>query len=111
MEVEEVGEGSGSAASLPTGSDPVRPIPAPAKRSQIVVPGKELVTSPMPGTVISVRVRDGDRVRAGDILIVLESMKIQTDITAPTDGTVEKIYVEENQYVRAKEHLVSISIG
>lgn len=67
-----------------------------------------LIRAPMPGTIVSVKVKAGDTVKAGDVLLVLESMKIKNEITAPQDGTVSEIYVAEGQYVKRREQLVDI---
>jgi len=67
-----------------------------------------LVRAPMPGTILSVSVKPGDSVKTGDILLVLESMKIKNEITAPQDGTIKEVYVGEGQYVKRREQLVDI---
>lgn len=57
------------------------------------------VTAPMQGTIVQVAVRDGDQVRAGDLLVVLEAMKMEHTLTAPRDGLVTGIAVEVGQPV------------
>jgi len=69
---------------------------------------EDVVISPMPGTIISIKVKVGDAVKAGDVLLVLESMKIQNEITAPRDGTIKDILVTEGKYVKRRESLISI---
>ncbi len=69
---------------------------------------EDVVISPMPGTIISIKVKVGDAVKAGDVLLVLESMKIQNEITAPRDGTIKEILVTEGKYVKRRESLISI---
>ena len=61
------------------------PAAAPAAGTQI--------TSPLPGTVLSVNVSDGQAVKSGDVLFVLEAMKMENEIMAPCDGTVASISV------------------
>ena len=51
------------------------------------------ITSPLPGTVLSVNVSDGQAVKSGDVLFILEAMKMENEIMAPCDGTVASISV------------------
>lgn len=66
------------------------------------------VVPPMPGKVIDVRVRDGDRVRKGDVLLVLEAMKMRNDVLSPADGVVERVSVRPGTNVRAKEPMLFV---
>ena len=106
VEVEEVAEGTESGVTPPTTPDPAEVSPVSAKKPPTAVPGQ--VSSPMPGTVVSLRVRVGDMVKAGDVLLVLESMKVEIDIVAPREGVVKEVYVSENASVRTKDPLVLI---
>ena len=76
--------------------------PAPAGEGTAIVP-------PMPGKVIEVRVREGDRVRRGDVLLVLEAMKMRNEVTSPTDGTVRGLRVSAGTNARAREPMLFIS--
>ena len=60
--------------------------------------GKE-ITSPMPGTILSVNVTEGQTVKAGDILMILEAMKMENEILAPADGKISKVSVEKGATV------------
>ena len=62
----------------------------------------------MPGTIVSVKVKAGDQVKAGDVLLVLESMKIQNEIAAPKGGTVKEVYVKQGEYVKSRHPLVAL---
>jgi acetyl-CoA/propionyl-CoA carboxylase biotin carboxyl carrier protein len=64
--------------------------------------------APMPGTVLLVHVADSDRVQAGDVLVVLESMTMELSITAPHDGTVADIRLKPGDRVALKQPLLVI---
>ena len=66
------------------------------------------VSSPMPGKVVSVRVSPGDKVKKGDVLLVVEAMKMENEIHSPIDGTVAEIYVREGDQVNPEECLIKI---
>jgi biotin carboxyl carrier protein len=67
--------------------------------------GLQQVVAPMPGKVIRVLVKAGDRVEAGQGLLVVEAMKMQNEIRSPKGGTVERLHVKEGQPVNAGEVL------
>jgi biotin carboxyl carrier protein len=67
--------------------------------------GRQQVVAPMPGKVIRVLVQAGDRVEAGQGLLVVEAMKMQNEIRSPKGGTVERLHVKEGQPVNAGEVL------
>ncbi|MCD6301030.1 MAG: pyruvate/oxaloacetate carboxyltransferase, partial [Staphylothermus sp.] len=64
--------------------------------------------SPMAGKILKILVREGDTVKKGDKVIVLESMKMSTDILAPLSGKIEKIFVKEGDNVEAGDILLTI---
>jgi len=72
------------------------PAPAPAAP---VANGGETVSSPMPGTILSVNVTNGAQVKSGDVLMVLEAMKMENEIIAPCDGTVASVNVSNGASV------------
>jgi acetyl-CoA/propionyl-CoA carboxylase biotin carboxyl carrier protein len=65
--------------------------------------------APMPGSVLAVRVRDGDSVRAGDVLVVLESMKMELEVVAPAAGTVHGLAVAPGDRVSGGQVLVGVA--
>jgi len=69
--------------------------PAPAA----VPAGGQKVTAPMPGTILNVKVSAGQSVKAGDVLVVLEAMKMENDIQAPADGKVASVLVDKGATV------------
>lgn len=66
------------------------------------------VKPPMPGKIVSVGVKEGDEVEAGAVLVILEAMKMQNEITAPAAGTVKKVHVSPGQNVESKDVLIEL---
>ena len=66
------------------------------------------VKAPMPGSILSVKASVGQAVKAGDVLIVLEAMKMENDIVAPCDGTVKEIVVTKGTTVNTDDILAII---
>jgi len=71
--------------------------------------GAARVVAPMPGTVIAVRVEEGTNVEAGQILVVLEAMKMENTVAAPAPGRVAKVLVKAGQQVQRSETLVELT--
>jgi len=67
-----------------------------------------VVTAPMAGKIILVKVKKGDSVKAGDVLCTLEAMKMENEVTAPKNGVIEEVTVQEGQTVNADDVLVVI---
>jgi biotin carboxyl carrier protein len=67
------------------------------------------MTAPMPGTIIDIRVTEGQTVKAGDIILILEAMKMENEIVAPSDGTIAKIYTSKGESVSTGDSLVTIA--
>ena len=66
------------------------------------------VTSPLPGNIFAIKVKEGDAVKAGDVLIVIEAMKMENEVCAPSDGVVKQIAVAKGQLVATGDTLVVI---
>lgn len=84
-------------------ADPVNPTDMSASE------GSVKVTSPMPGTILKVNVSVGQKVSKGDVLCVLEAMKMENDIVSPDDGTVAGMSVSKGSSVNAGDLLVSLN--
>ena len=84
------------------------PAAAPAPAAAAPVAG-EAVTAPMPGNILKVNVTAGQAVKEGDVLVVLEAMKMETEIVAPADGTVSKILVKAGDSVDTGAALVAMN--
>ena len=79
---------------------PAAPAAAPAAAAAPVVTGAgEPVTAPMPGTILKVNVTQGQAVKAGTVLCILEAMKMENEIMAPKDGTVTQVVVAKGAIV------------
>ena len=80
--------------------------PAKSKGAVAAGAGEHSIDAPMPGKIVKVVVEEGQSVKAGEVLLVLEAMKMQNEITADADGTVKAVNVEAGQNVKVKESLV-----
>lgn len=112
VEIETVAEAAAPAApkavAAPQPKPAAAPAPAPAPAPAAAPVGGNKVNSPLPGSVISVAVKEGQAVKKGDTLLVLESMKMENPILADCDGTVTKIAVAAGQSVMQDDLLVVI---
>ena len=77
----------------------VKAAPAPAAAPVAAPAGGETVTSPMPGTILSTNVSVGASVKKGDVLMILEAMKMENEIMAPCDGTISSLNVSNGTSV------------
>ena len=85
---------------------PVAPAPTPAAPAPAASGNGETVVSPLPGTVLDVKVNVGDTVKLGQVVVVLEAMKMETEVVAGCDGTVESILIKKGDAVDTDAALV-----
>ena len=114
VNVEEVG-----AAAVSTPTPAVAPAsaaaPAPAAAPKAVAPkasgsaGAVSVKAPMPGNIMKVNCKVGSSVKKGDVLLVLEAMKMENDICAPADGVVASVEVSQGSTVETDAVLVTLN--
>ncbi|HGE6072098.1 TPA: sodium-extruding oxaloacetate decarboxylase subunit alpha [Vibrio cholerae] len=71
--------------------------------------GAEAVAAPLAGTIFKIQVEQGDEVAEGDVLIVLEAMKMETEIRAARSGVIQELYVKEGDSVRVGASLLSLA--
>lgn len=89
---------------------PVAAAPAPAAPAAPVnLAEGETVSAPMPGNIIRVDVKQGDTVKEGQILVILEAMKMENEIVAPKDGTIAQVVTSKGAVVDTGSPLVIIA--
>ncbi len=79
-----------------------------ARRGGGAAEGKQVIKSEMPGTIIDVKVKVGDEVKEGDVLIILEAMKMQNEIKSPKDGEVKEVFVKPKDNIDADAKMVVV---
>ena len=95
-------------APAPAPAPAAEAAPAPAAAPVSVGAGETPVNSPMPGSIFKVECTVGQSVKAGDVLIVLEAMKMEIEVSAPVDGTVKAIAVSNGATVNTDDLLVTL---
>lgn len=106
VKVEEIGQSNEITSIIETNvSSEVKQIP---KQESKVLDESETINSPMPGTIVSIKVKEGQKVSSGNVLVILEAMKMENEILAPKDGIVSRINVVEGQSVDSGTILISL---
>ena len=98
--VEEMGEGAATSAPAPAAAPKAAPAAAGA--------GAVKINSPMPGNILSVKASAGQAVKKGDVLMILEAMKMENEICAPQDGTIASVQVAAGDSVESGDVLVTM---
>ena len=97
-------------ADIKTPAAPAAPAPAaPAAPVAPASAGATTITAPMPGTILKVNVANGQAVKKGDVLMILEAMKMENEIMAPADGTVSSVNVNAGASVEAGATLCTLA--
>ena len=112
VDVEELAAGQAPApvAAAPAPVAAPKAAPAAAPKAAAAAPaGAEAVKSPMPGTINAVNVAGGQAVKKGDVLCILEAMKMENEIKAPRDGVVASVNVTKGQSVASGDVLLSLN--
>ncbi|MBR1483530.1 MAG: DUF2118 domain-containing protein [Ruminococcus sp.] len=107
VQVEELGESAAPAAAAPAAK--AAPAPAAKPAAPAGAAGSVVVKAPMPGTVVNIVVSAGQSVKAGDDLVFIEAMKMETPVKAPQDGTVATIDVAKGEAVDSGKVLVTLN--
>lgn len=110
--VEELGAGTVPAAAAPAAAPaPVAAAPAaaPAAPAASGAEGAVKVAAPMPGKILAIKANVGQAVKRGDVVMILEAMKMENEITAPEDGTIAGINVAVGDSVESGDTLASLN--
>ena len=111
MDVELIGANGAVVAPVAKASAPVvaapkaAPAPVAAKPAEV---GSGSVVAPMPGTILKVLKASGDSVKAGEVVLILEAMKMENEITAPVDGTIGSLNLTEGSTVAGGDLLFDV---
>ena len=106
---------AGAAPVAPAAAPAPKAAPAPAAAAAPAAPaapaaaGAVEVKAPMPGNILSVNVSQGQAVKSGDILVILEAMKMENEILAPRDGTVAQVVTSKGAVVETGAPLVVLA--
>ncbi|MCH5184668.1 MAG: biotin/lipoyl-binding protein [Oscillospiraceae bacterium] len=112
VDVEEIGGSTAAYTPAPAAAPKAAPAPAAPKAAPAPaapVAGATNVTAPMPGTVVSVKVKVGDTVKEGDLVCILEAMKMENEIFANGSGKVVSVSATAGASVNSGDVLVSIA--
>ena len=93
--------------AAPKAAVPSAPAPA-APAASAPAADAEVISAPMPGTILNIKVKAGDDVKKGDVLLVLEAMKMENEIMAPRDAKVAGVHVNKGDSVESGKALVSL---
>lgn len=110
VEVEEVAVGASAPVAAPVATPVAAPTSAPkAAPAPATSNGAVTVKAPMPGNIMKVNVKAGDNVKKGDVLCILEAMKMENEICAPADGVVASVNVSQGATVQTDDVLLSLN--
>lgn len=112
VSVEELSGGAAPVAAAPVAAPaPAAPAPAaaPAKAAPAGGAGSIKVSSPMPGKILATKANVGDSVKKGQVILILEAMKMENEVVAPEDGTIASIDVTVGAMVESGDTLATLN--
>ena len=98
-----------AAPAAPAAAAPAASAASPAPAAPAVAAIGDPVNSPMPGTILRVEVTEGTAVKEGQLLVVLEAMKMENEILAPRNGTVSQVIVSKGSHVETGSPLIVLA--
>ena len=108
VEVEELGASTPAAATAAPAAPKAAPAPAAKPAAPAGAAGANKVSAPMPGKILDVKVAAGDDVKRGQVVAILEAMKMENEIVAPVDGKVATVNVNKGASVETGDVLITI---
>jgi len=108
VEVEEVQTAGSAPQAAPIATQTAAPAPKAAASVAAAPAGSSSITAPMPGTILKVNVNEGDTVKKGQVLLILEAMKMENELVAAADGKVAAVNVSKGSTVKVGDVLVSL---
>ncbi len=98
-----------SSVSAPAAVSTATPKKTAPKKTAAPATGGEPIKSPMPGTIVNVKVSAGQAVKSGDVLVILEAMKMENEIKSPRDGSVASVSVNKGESVDTGAILLTLN--
>lgn len=99
-----------AAVSAPVAAAPVAAPVTQAAAPAVQIPdGGEAINAPLPGTVLDVKVSAGQTVKKGDIIVIIEAMKMENEVLAPRDGVIAGVYVQKGSSVDTGAALATLN--
>lgn len=107
--VEDANGAAPAVSAAPAAASVPAPAPAPKAAPAPSAQGSVKVEAPMPGTILDVKVSNGTAVNSGDVLCILEAMKMENEIVAPSAGTVASVSVSKGDSVEAGQVIITLN--
>ena len=103
------GEKSGTSPAPTAAPKSAAAVKEPAAAPKAAAAGSVKITAPMPGKILDVRISVGQAIKKGDVVMILEAMKMENEIVAPQDGTVASVQAAAGSAVEAGDTLASLN--
>ncbi len=98
-----------AAAPAPKKPTTAAPVAPKAEPKAAAASGSATISAPMPGTILDIKVKEGQAVQKGEVIAILEAMKMENDIMAPQAGTIASIGAKKGQSVEVGEVIATLS--